>query len=120
MEKQVSYCGIWCQGCPIYWATREKNMEKRLKMRAEIARICNEQYQVKLNPEDVTDCDGCKANKRLFSGCVKCDIRACAIQRKLENCARCSDYACDKLLTFFSSDPQAKIMLDVIRSTITK
>ena len=120
MEKQVSYCGIWCQGCPIYWATREKNMEKRLKMRAEIARICNEQYQVKLNPEDVTDCDGCKVNKRLFSGCVKCDIRACAIQRKLENCARCSDYACDKLLTFFSSDPQAKIMLDVIRSTITK
>ena len=89
-------------------------------MRAEIASICNAQYKVKLNPEDVTDCDGCKANKRLFSGCIKCEIRSCAKQKKLENCAGCSDYACDKLMNFFSTDPQAKIMLDVIRSTITK
>jgi len=118
MEKQVSYCGIWCQGCPIYWATREKNKEKKWKMRAEIASICSEQYQVRLTPEEVSDCDGCKANKRLFSGCVKCEIRDCARKKELENCARCPDYACKKLSAFFSTDPQAKIILDVIRCAI--
>lgn len=86
-------------------------------MRAEIARICNEQYKVKLSPEDVNDCDGCKANKRLFSGSAKCEILECAKEKKLQNCARCSDYACEKLMTFFTTDPQAKIILDVIRST---
>ncbi len=89
-------------------------------MRAEIARICNEQYKTRLNAEDVNDCDGCKSNKRLFSGSVKCEIRECARQKKLENCARCSGYACEKLMTFFSTDPQAKIMLDVIRSAIAE
>jgi len=118
MEKQVSYCGILCIGCPIYWATREKNKEKKRKMRTEIARICNEQYKVRFNPEDIGDCDGCKANRRLFSACIKCEIRNCASHKDLKNCAHCPDYACEKLMTFFSTDPQAKITLDVIRSTI--
>jgi hypothetical protein len=115
MEKYVSYCGIICQGCPVYWATREKNPEKRRKMRAEIARICSEQYEVRVDSEEVNDCDGCKADKRLFSGCVKCEIRDCARQKALSNCAHCSDYPCEKLTVFFSTDPQAKIILDVIR-----
>lgn len=89
-------------------------------MRAEIARICSEQYQVRLTPEEVSDCDGCKVNKRLFSGCTKCEIRDCAKNKKLINCAHCSDYPCDRLLAFFSTDPQAKILLDVIRSKITE
>ncbi len=87
-------------------------------MRAEIARICNEQYKVNLNPGDVGDCDGCKANRRLFSGCIKCEIRDCAKQKGLNNCAHCTEYACEKLSAFFSTDPQAKIALDVIRCTI--
>jgi hypothetical protein len=120
MEKHISYCGIWCQACPIYWATREKNKEKKLKMRNEIARICNEQYKARLSPEDVSDCDGCKTNRRLFSGSSKCEIRECAKERKLQNCARCSDYACEKLSAFFTTDPQAKTNLDVIRSTFTE
>ncbi|HJX70395.1 MAG TPA: DUF3795 domain-containing protein [Bacteroidales bacterium] len=119
MEEQVSYCGIICHGCPIYWATRETDLHKKRKMRSEIARKCNEQYKQNLGPEEIIDCDGCKANSRLFAGCMKCGIRDCARQKELTNCAHCNDYACEKLMAFFSSDPQAKIILDVIRSTIS-
>ena len=40
------------------------------KMRAEVVRICKEHYGVEHKPEDIADCDGCKAEEgRLFSGC---------------------------------------------------
>jgi hypothetical protein len=117
MDEMLAYCGLICKGCPIYWATREKNKEKKEMMRAEIARIIKEQYGVDYKPGDITDCDGCKAdNRRLFSGSKKCPIRKCARKKGLKNCAYCSDYACDKLKEFFRSDPSTKARLDVIRS----
>jgi hypothetical protein len=120
MEEQVSYCGIMCHGCPIYWATRETDPVKKRKMCTEIARICSELYKQHINPEEIVDCDGCRADGRLYAGCVKCEIRDCARQKQLTNCAHCNDYACEKLIAFFSKDPQAKIILDIIRSTIDK
>lgn len=39
MEKLISYCGLICQGCPIYLATQEEDKEKKEKMRAEISRL---------------------------------------------------------------------------------
>ncbi len=119
MNEIVAYCGLVCQGCPIYWATRETDEEKREKMRTEIARICNEQYGSAFKPEDITDCDGCRTkNGRLFSGSEKCEIRKCARQKGLENCAYCSEYVCEKLQQFFINDPNAKTRLDVIRSKL--
>ena len=115
----IAYCGLTCQGCPVYWATREKNREKKEKMRAEIVRICKEQYGVEYKPEDITDCDGCRAEEgRLFSGCKKCPIRKCARKKRLENCAYCGEYACEVLKEFFVKEPDAKARLDVIRSVI--
>ncbi|MBN2214399.1 MAG: DUF3795 domain-containing protein [Bacteroidales bacterium] len=118
MEEYVSYCGIMCHGCPVYWATRETDPEKKRKMRTEIARICNEQYKQNIGPEEIIDCDGCKASGKLYTGCTKCEIRSCAMKKNLTNCAHCNDYACEKLMTFFSTDPQAKIILDIIRGTV--
>ena len=117
MNEMIAYCGLTCHSCPILLATREKNEEKRNKMRTEIARICKEQYGMEYKPEDITDCDGCKTEGgRLFSGCKKCDIRKCARQKNVENCAHCSEYACETLEKFFTMDPDAKARLDVIRS----
>ena len=121
MNELVAYCGLVCHGCPIYWATKEPDEAKRDKMRADIVRICREQYGYgeDFTPEYVTDCDGCRTEGgRLFSGCEKCEIRKCARQRELENCAYCNDYACEKLEKFFENDPSAKARLDVIKSTL--
>jgi hypothetical protein len=119
MDLMIGYCGLTCQACPIYWATKEENKEKREKMRAEISRLCNEHYGTDFKAEDITDCDGCKAeSNRLFLGCTKCEIRICARQKELENCAHCSDYACEKLKEFFQKESYAKVWLDVIKSTL--
>jgi hypothetical protein len=113
----VAYCGLECNGCPIYLATLEPDRSKQLTMRIEIARICAERYGMKLPPEEVTDCDGCRSETaRLFSGCAKCEIRECASGRKLTSCAFCVDYACQKLLIHFETDPAARTRLEKMRN----
>jgi len=116
MEDIMAYCGLTCQGCAIYLATREKSEEKRYEMRALIARQIKDLYKENLKAEDVTDCDGCRTEGRLFSGCRRCEIRKCARQKGIENCAHCNDYPCEKLEKLFNTDPDAKKRLDVIRS----
>jgi hypothetical protein len=112
----MGYCGLICHTCPIYLATREESREGRQKKRTEIARLCREQYGLQYEPEDITDCDGCRSESgRLFSGCGNCRIRSCARQRELENCACCGEYACAKLEAFFIMEPAAKARLDEIR-----
>jgi hypothetical protein len=119
MDAVIAYCGLICQGCPIHWATRQRNEEKKRKMRAGIAQQIKEQYGEELKPEDITDCDGCKTEGgRLFSGCKDCRIRNCARRKRLDNCAQCSEYACEELKNFFVTDPEARARLDVIRSTL--
>ncbi|HEY4761251.1 MAG TPA: DUF3795 domain-containing protein [Thermoguttaceae bacterium] len=119
VHEMVAYCGLTCQGCPIYWATREEDLEKKQKMRAAIVRLGQEHYGMEMRPEEITDCDGCRSeNGRLYPGCKKCEIRACARQRKVETCAHCPDYACEKLQKSFVTEPSSKIKLDVIRSMI--
>jgi len=119
MEENLAYCGLPCHKCPIYLATREKNQNKKLQMRVEIAKKINEIYKEKIEVEDVTDCDGCKTeNGRLFAGCKKCEIRKCTTQKTIENCAHCGQYPCEKLKKLFDTEPDAKKRLDQIRSSL--
>ena len=121
MTRKIAYCGLICQGCPIHLLSLESDVAKKEKMRIEIAQICREQYGYgeDFKPENINDCDGCRTeNVRLFSGCAKCEIRKCAIQKGLENCAYCDEYACEKLQQFFVNDPGAKTRLDEIRSAL--
>ena len=93
-------------------------------MKADIVRICREHYGFgeDFTSEYVTDCDDCRTEGgRLFSGCEKCEIRKCAQQRELENCAYCEEYACEKLSIFFTKvRVPAKKVLDEIRASIQK
>jgi hypothetical protein len=114
-----SYCGLVCNTCPIYLATKEGDREEQMRKRTEIARICKEQYGMKYDLADITDCDGCRLEDgRLFSGCKGCTIRECAKQKAIASCAYCSDYICQKLESFFVQDPSAKIRLDEARNRI--
>ena len=112
----LAYCGLVCQTCPIYLATREEDEEVRARMRAEIAQLCREQYGMAYEPEDITACDGCPTEGgRLFPACKDCAIRKCARQRGLEICAYCDEYVCERLQAFFASEPAARMRLDEIR-----
>lgn len=119
MNELIAYCGLDCNGCPIYWATREPDKEKQLEMRIDIMRLCREHYGMDVQPEDITDCDGCCSQTgRLFSGCLKCDIRHCAESRQLTSCAYCNVYVCDKLKKLFSTDESARSRLEEMRHGI--
>lgn len=118
VNEMISFCGLVCNTCPMYSATREINIEEQTRMRTEIARICKEEYGMKFELSDITDCDGCRTeNGRLFSGCVGCAMRECLKQKAIENCTSCSEYICRNLESFFIKDPSAKIRLDEMRNS---
>jgi hypothetical protein len=118
MKTMIAYCGLNCGSCPIHLATLEQDTSKKLKMRESVARQCREVYHMNLLPEDITDCDGCRADSgRIFSGCANCGIRKCAIRKNMESCAFCHDYACESLKKHFTLDPEAKVRLEEIRRT---
>ncbi len=114
----TAYCGLNCETCPIHLATLEQDKARQKTMRVSIAKLCAEQYGMNLRPEEITDCDGCRADMgRLFSGCLKCEIRKCASGKNLQTCAHCTEYACDKLKDIFRLDPGAQTRLEEIRAT---
>lgn len=119
MDTELSFCGLKCHTCPILAATKENDDEKKHQMRTEIARQIKEHYGRDCTAEDVADCDGCKSQTgRLFSGCNGCKIRQCAKEKQIDNCAHCSEYACEKLEKFFATDAGAKTALDEIRKNL--
>ena len=62
MVTMIAYCGLKCDSCPIHLATFEKDKPRQQTMREAIAEQCSKHYGMNLNPEDITDCDGCRAN----------------------------------------------------------
>jgi hypothetical protein len=112
--KKIAYCGGSCDGCEILLATREKDADKKHKMRINIAKQIKEHYGQDCKVEDVTDCDGCKS-KRILKGSKKCIVRNCAMKKGVETCAHCSEYACKKLEKFFKIEPSGKKYLEEIR-----
>ena len=110
MEKMIAFCGIVCTNCPAFIATQEDNHEKR----REIAKTWSTpEYELK--PEDI-NCDGCLVRDgRLVSFVRACDIRKCGIERNVENCAHCPEYACEKLAKSHERSPEGKETLEEIR-----
>ncbi len=121
-EEMIAYCGLNCTTCPIYLATREKNPKKQRREREQIVIAIKKYLGEEKRVEDITDCDGCKTQSgRLYSGCQKCQIRKCASEKGLENCAFCREYPCEKLSKFFDSEDKegvAKKRLDAIRDSL--
>jgi hypothetical protein len=118
MGENLAYCGLICQTCQIYLATREPDKEKQYKMRVDIAKEIKKYYGEETKPEDVRDCDGCKTEGgRLFCN-NDCSMRVCAIEKGIESCAYCDDYPCQDLEKLFTTDPGARERLDKIRSKL--
>ena len=110
-ERMIAYCGIVCTDCPAYIATQANDREALEKVAAQ----WSEEYHAMLTADDCA-CDGCLATTdRHMTHCGECKIRACAVERKVRNCAHCADYPCDELKGFFSFVPDAKATLEQIR-----
>ncbi|MCU0848224.1 MAG: DUF3795 domain-containing protein [Spirochaetes bacterium] len=111
MDRLTAYCGIDCSECPAFIATESGDYDEK----AGVAKLWAEKYRLVMKPEDI-NCDGCASDKRLIGHCSVCQIRSCSRSRKLQNCAYCQDYPCDKLNNFTDMVPHAKKFLEKIRS----
>jgi hypothetical protein len=116
MVAMIAFCGLACDTCPIHLATLEQDDLKQQTMRAEIARLCMEQYGMNFQTIDITDCDGCRTDGRLFSGCTECVLRKCAMGRELASCAFCDEYICENLQKHFEMDSAVRTRLDELRA----
>lgn len=83
-----SYCGLFCGACEIMSAYRRS-------LRTGIPPAWEDL------PETLRDnigeaeirCRGCKSDT-VFSGCARCDVRACARKKGVDYCVHCADYPC--------------------------
>lgn len=69
-------------------------------------------YGFRIPAEEIC-CDGCLTpdaeRPRLVD--ARCRVRACVLARGLANCARCTEYACDKLTSRFVSRAEIEAKL---------
>ncbi len=113
MSEIIAYCGLSCSDCPAYIATQEDDNAKR----KETAETWSQEFNADIKPEDI-NCDGCLSNERVFRHCNVCEIRKCAREKDVMNCAHCDEYACEKLSEFFEMVPDTKERLDAIRKNL--
>jgi hypothetical protein len=112
-KKMIAACGLTCSACPAFIATR-KNDDA---LRQETARKWSEMFKSDIKPEDI-NCDGCPSGSdRIFNYCRVCGIRACSREKKVETCAACAGYPCQKLSDFLTQAPEAKATLEALRQT---
>lgn len=114
MEKMIAYCGLICTECPGYIATQKDSDEERKK----VAKSWSKMYNTEVKPEDV-NCDGCLSETgRLIDYCNICEIRKCAIEKDVKNCAYCKEYICERISKWFKDVPEAKSTLEEIRKSL--
>ena len=104
----ISYCGEICTECSAYVATSSDDATALQRVAGE----WNARFGTSLRAEDCV-CDGCLGDSRRIGYCRTCEIRACAIERGLENCAHCEEYArqggCQKLACALRIHPNARL-----------
>jgi hypothetical protein len=90
-EKILTRCGYRCDLCLAYCPNVEKNDQRRI-----LSAGWHKYYRFRIKPKDIV-CEGCMSgrNPRLID--MKCPVRPCVIRKKLDNCATCEKYVCDKL-----------------------
>jgi hypothetical protein len=86
--------------------------------RKQVAEMLTKQYGEKSKPENI-NCDGCIGDSpRIYEWCSLCEIRKCAREKRVESCARCSEYQCEKLLGYLSKSSKDKEIWDEIKREI--
>ena len=112
MLEMIAFCGLDCARCDGYLATQADDDGKR----AEVAATWSALYHADIKAEQI-NCDGCSSDGRRFFYCADlCELRKCAVEKGVENCAACDEYACKKLEAFFQMAPQAHAALEALRA----
>ena len=111
-EKVIACCGLDCGACPAFHASERLSLAERQKVADQWAR----DFHAELKAEDI-DCVGCALAAGTHVGyCSMCEIRRCAMEKKVESCAGCPQFGCTKLEAFLAHAPQARANLTALRA----
>ena len=89
-DSLIAYCGLYCGACSFQVAYETKDRKHIDSMPSRYDKYKNDE------PEN---CPGC----RLENKCGDCEIRDCAVSKKVDYCIQCGDYPC-KIITAFGND----------------
>ncbi len=104
MNDYIAYCGLDCETCQARLATVKNDNELRIKVAEEWS---------KLNGVEITsemiNCSGCRIPGPKTPYCDSiCQIRQCAMKKKLTTCGSCSRMkSCEKLSAITANNPDA-------------
>jgi len=113
MDTIIARCGIVCSECEGYKATQANDREELER----VAKKWSELFHAPITAEYVV-CDGCLTTTGRMGGhLAECDIRACAIEHNVLNCAYCDEYGCAKITGFLAQVPEARQTLEKIRAS---
>lgn len=91
MEPILTRCGYRCDLCLAY----KPNIEREPENRQKLSDGWHKYFGFRIPPEQIY-CDGCMAeNPRLID--TACPVRPCVIERRLDHCAQCAEYVCERL-----------------------
>ena len=105
MKRQIAVCGLDCEKCDAYIATKNNDQSLREKT----AKLWSELNHASILPEHI-NCEGCRMNgaKTLFCSSL-CEIRKCAVVKGIETCGYCPEKdICPKVNSIWQNIPQAR------------
>ncbi len=102
MDKR-GYCGLNCETCDAFIATKNNNNDLREKL----AKEWSEMYQTEIKAKDV-NCTGCKSDGVKIAHCSNCEVRSSNIAKGYSSCSECKEYPCEHESYIVDNVPDAK------------
>ena len=105
MKKSIAFCGLDCEKCDAYIATKNNDQGLREKT----AKAWAELYNSSILPEQI-NCEGCRADGIKFVYCESmCPIRRCAQDKGVTTCGDCAELeTCGKVRAVLDNVPGAR------------
>lgn len=109
MNKMIAFCGLNCEKCDAYIATKNND----LALRERTAKLWAELNNAPILPEHI-NCEGCRLDgAKTFFCSTLCEIRKCATGKGFATCGECADKGnCPKVAQIWQANPQAKKNLE--------
>ena len=92
--EHLAYCGYDCANCPVYKATKNKNLEELKKI---LFAPHNKEHSI-----ESLGCFGCLDNRSKNHMCSNCYIKNCASNKDIKNCGYCDEFPCTYLENYIS------------------
>jgi hypothetical protein len=93
-NKMIAVCGLDCEKCDAFIATKNNDDAMRAKVAAEWSEMNN----APILPEHI-NCEGCRTGSSVMTVfCSEmCEMRKCAAEKKVSHCGACKDYPCEQI-----------------------